>query len=143
MIRNHGLVVNEPFAARAREIDSPERLAARRSFEDAWNVGGVRDVQRRLAADGWPGVVINVPGPLVPPELAPLGISARADQTVHALFEPDGNGGTRPANDAARRIVRESAEREAAARERMANLNTHRGPDDGKHYPGDLSRTVG
>ena len=86
LIRNRGLVQDAAMTGRAAEITSVDRIAARRSFDHAWGSSGVLDVQRQLAERGWQGAWIDVPGPLVPPELAPLGIAAKAGQTMHATF---------------------------------------------------------
>jgi hypothetical protein len=136
LIRNRGLVPSTAAADRAQEIASPERIAARRSFDHAWGQSGVLAVQRQLAERGWTGEWVNVPGPLVPPELAPLGISAKAGQTTQAVFVPDGQGGMRPGNAAAEQVMQDQAAKSAAARAQLDR------PRDGRHYPGDITRTV-
>lgn len=157
LIRNRGYFVADEMLAKAQNLESEKRwlradwearidaadaaMAAKGEGGRRWRE--IHAEQRALAERGWPGAWIDVPGPLTPPELAPLAVAEAARQTVNAVFTPAPGGGMQPANAAAEQLTREAAEKYAAAREGLDRMNAHR-PDDGKHYyPGDLNRTVG
>jgi len=151
LVRRGGYSIADEMLAKAQNLESEKRWlradwearmdAADAAFgEGARRWREVRAEQEALAERGWTGAWIDVPGPLTPPELAPLGIAAAASRTVNALFTPAPGGGMQPSNEAAVQLTQEAAAKYTAARERLDRMNAHR--PEGSYYPGDLSRTV-
>jgi hypothetical protein len=161
LVRNGGYFVSDEMLAKAQNLESEKRWLhadweARMDAADAAAAANaaakgqdaprtwrqIQADQRTLVERGWAGAWVEIPGPLTAPELAPLSIAAAAGRTREAVFIPAAGGGDRPANEEAVRLTRESVAKMAAAQEALDRMNAHR-PDDGRHYPGNILRTVG
>jgi hypothetical protein len=96
LIRNQGWFTDDVALAKAREITSPERRAAREAFDAAWGDPGNwstdatgqlvngRAIQQELAARGWTGAWIPVPN-TIPPQLRALYAASELAQTRQAV----------------------------------------------------------
>jgi hypothetical protein len=89
LMRNRGIVTRKDAAQVAMEIASPDRVEAHRALHEAW--GPVLTVQEALVKRGWTGQFIDIPGPLVPPEPAPLHAAAAAAQSRIGTRTPAGD----------------------------------------------------